>query len=152
MNKFVKLTAVAAMLALPSAAAAKAKCVWEEDLGEYVDNPDSCYRNGKRHGRWELRWADGEGRTGPYVNGKRHGRWELRHANGGGATGPFVKGIRHGRWEVRYANGMVATGPYVNGIRHGRWEERTPGGKAVQCETYKNGVLDKDSFTPGACE
>ena len=87
---------------------------------------------GKRHGRWVLRWADGDVDEGPYVEGKRHGRWVLRWASGTVDEGPYVEGERHGRWVTRYASGDVYEGPYVEGKQHGQWVWRLVNGNVEE--------------------
>ena len=83
-------------------------------IGSYVD--------GKKHGRWQYRWASGREDTGSYVNGKEHGRWQYRWADGSVDTGPYVNGKKHGEWveEDEYDRD---TGSYVNGKKHGQWKE-----------------------------
>ena len=66
--------------------------------------------NGKKQGRWVLRYAEGDVHEGPYetasgtasgscamwtgastdVDGKMHGQWKR--------TRPYLGGKRHGRW------------------------------------------------------
>ena len=93
----------------------KSQCIWTEGEGDHPDNPDSCYRNGKRHGPWELRYADGRVETGPYVNGERHGRWKWRFVDGTVVTGPFANNKQHGRWKWRWASGTVEYITFENG-------------------------------------
>ena len=109
------LVKVAVVASLLLAAPAFAVCKWEVGLGDYVDNPDSCYRNGERHGRWEERWSDGTVWVGSFVKGKKHGRWELRWSDGTVHAGPFVNGLHHGQWEWRYADGAVDCATYEKG-------------------------------------
>ena len=77
-------------------------------------------QKGIMHGKWVER--DG-GRTaeGPYVNGKRHGHWATRYANGGGEEGPYVNGKKHGLWVDHHASGYKDKGEYIDGKREGRW-------------------------------
>ena len=87
-------------------------CVIEKDgvvkEGRFVD--------GKRHGRWVLRWADGGVQEGEYVDGKKHGDWVFRYANGGVREGPFVDGKIHGKWVWRSADGVeLLESCYENG-------------------------------------
>ena len=112
------------------------------DTGEYV--------NGKRRGRWVLRFPKGRMWEGPYVDGKMHGRWVFRgpegrmwevlyvdgkrHGRYVGRTsdgnvygGLYVDGKRHGQWVIRYSRRHVQEGIYVDGKRHGRWVERFRG-------------------------
>ena len=84
--------------------------------------------DGKRHGNWVLRTADGDVIEGPYVDDKRHGHWVLRTADGGVHEGPYVDGKQHGHWVLRTADGDVSEGPYVDGKRHGNWVLRTADG------------------------
>ena len=119
------------------------------------------YVNGKRHGHWVLRFADGNVHEGPFVDGKKNGHWVIRLANGnvyegpfmdgkqhghwvyrpadgGVQEGPFVGGKRHGPWVLRFADGDVQEGPYVNGEKHGQWVVRSPDG-TVKNLTYEKG-------------
>ena len=95
-------------------------------------------RDGKEHGRWVLRLADGGVQEGPYVDGKMHGRWVLRLADGGVQEGPFVDGKKHGRWVLRLADGGVQEGPYVDGKKHGPWVLR-----------WSDGEVDQGPFVDG---
>ena len=38
--------------------------------------------DGKRHGRWVWRFADGDVAEGAYVDGKQHGHWVMRGSDG----------------------------------------------------------------------
>lgn len=51
-------------------------------------------RNGKRHGQWVEREADGDVWEGPYVDGKRHGRWVFRSKYGRSLSEEYVNGER----------------------------------------------------------
>ena len=59
----------------------KPKCIWREGGGNHPNNPDACYRNGKKHGLWEIRYASDSVGTGQFVDDKKHGRWEIRLAD-----------------------------------------------------------------------
>ena len=106
--------------------------------GEDVATSTGQIRQGKYHGRWVVRGANGNVGEGPYVDGKRHGRWVWRYANGQVDEGPVVDGKRHGRWVVRGANGNVGEGPYVDGKEEGHWVWR-----------YANGQVDEGPVVDG---
>ena len=93
--------------------------VWGENKN--VSTATGLLQNGKQHGRWVLRRADGRVDEGPYVDGQQHGHWVVRTANGSVIEGPYVDGQQHGHWVTRNANGGVAEGPYVDGQQHGHW-------------------------------
>jgi len=93
--------------------------------------------DGKRHGDWVLRFADGDVWKGPYVDGKRHGDWVLRFADGDVWKGPYVDGKKHGNWVERYANGNSDEGPYVDGKRHGKFIGRGSDGSSTE-QTFVN--------------
>ena len=97
-------------------------------------------QQGKRHGRWVQRDADGGVAEVPYVDGKRHGRWVQRDADGGVSEGPYVDGKEHGRWVLRHASGAVFEGPFVDGKQHGRWVWRDADGEVMLVTDYVNGV------------
>ena len=97
---------------------------------------------GKMNGRWVLRFASGNVQEGPYVDDKKNGRWVLRLADGGVQEGPYVNGKANGRWVLRFADGDVQEGPFVNGKRNGRWVERFADGNVFEgpyVDDKKNG-------------
>ena len=103
------------------------------------------YVDGKRHGQWKLLWSDGTMQTGPYVDGKRHGQWEYRYSDGGrGGTGPYVDGKTHGQWEYWYSDGRVGTGSHVDGKKHGLWETRDKDGNK-ECIEFSNNEQVRDT-------
>ena len=89
--------------------------------GDDENDHTGMLREGKHHGLWVLRSADGDVQEGPTVDGKRHGHWVERYANGNVLEGPYVAGKRHGHWVFRSADGGVQEGPYVDGKKNGRW-------------------------------
>ena len=95
------------------------KWVWED--GEKTSESTGSLTDGKRHGQWVNRFADGLVDEGPYVDGKRHGRWVILDVDGDVGEGPYVDGKKHGQWLLRLASGDVEEGPYVDGKRHGQW-------------------------------
>ena len=67
--------------------------------------------------------------TGRLENGKKHGRWVERYANGRVEEGPYVDGRRQGRWVWRDADGTVWEGRYWDGKKDGNWVIRNPDGQ-----------------------
>ena len=61
-------------------------------------------REGKHHGPWTLRFANGTVQEGPMVDGKKHGRWVVRSPNGRTQTLNFVNDV-----EQTAAEGSVGT-------------------------------------------
>ena len=49
------------------------------------------------------------------VEGKYHGDWDFRYADGTVAEGPFVVGKRHGRCVWRFTDGTVEETNYIEG-------------------------------------
>ena len=111
---------------------------WVSGEDKQVSTSTGFLQDGKRHGPWVVREADGIVGEGPYVNGKMHGSWVVRLANGTVEEGPIVNGKRHGLWVGRLANGNVGEGPYVNGEPHGPWVFRNADG-TVEEGPYVNG-------------
>ena len=85
-------------------------------------------QNGKPHGQWVERFADGDVFEGPYVDGKPHGQWVLRSADGDVFEGPVVDGKPHGQWVIRFLDGDVFEGPVVDSKKHGQWVKRDSDG------------------------
>ena len=98
---------------------------WDEDQ-ETVETTGRL-RNGKRHGRWIMHWADGGVSEGKFAKGRRHGRWMERWTNGTVGEGRYVKGQRHGRWVIRDGYGTTHEGSYREGKQHGKWVARRHG-------------------------
>ena len=65
--------------------------------------------------------ASEESEEGPYADGKRHGRWTVRYSKPDGFgwvdQGTFVHGRKHGNWIKRYYNGESHTVTFVDGKR-----------------------------------
>ena len=93
--------------------------------GDVYEGP---YMDGKKNGQWVERFANGNVGEGPYVDGKEHGHWVLRTAEGHVLEGSLVDGEKNGHWVERLANGYVYVGPYMNGQRHGQWVLRNANG------------------------
>jgi len=51
---------------------------------------------------------------GHFVDGKKHGRWVVRDADGSVEEGPMVDNERHGNWVYRSADGYVTKTFYEN--------------------------------------
>jgi len=90
----------------------------------YAGVEEGPVRNGKMHGNWIARDADGGVREGPFVSGKRNGQWVFRSPDGSVYEGPMVNDKMNGHWVEQYADGSVWEGPYVDEKRHGQWVER----------------------------
>ena len=99
--------------------------VWRYANGIVDEGP---YVDGRKHGHWVERPADGTVAEGPYMDGKEHGHWVARSADGTVAEGPVVDGLRQGHWVWRFADGTVDEGPYVDGRMHGHWVKRFANG------------------------
>lgn len=84
---------------------ATAMCTWYEKQGDIPDNPAECYRNGKRHGRWALCYANDDIHIGDFLDGEKHGRWNLFLCNGTQLVGSFEHGKRCGEWVLFYPRG-----------------------------------------------
>jgi len=102
------------------------------DGREAITKKTGSFVDGKRHGDWVERWANGTVLEGPYVDGKRHGDWVWRFADGGVWEGPYVDGKMHGDWVERFADGSVWEGPYRDGERHGDWVEQFASGAVFE--------------------
>ena len=135
---------------------------WVWDRGQETIEATGFLQDGKRHGDWALRYADGRVQEGPYVDGKRHGNWVARFPNGevregpvldGQVTGdwvfrfpdgrlaegPVVDNKQQGDWVIRYSDGDVWEGPYLDGKRHGDWIIRDKKGRVWGGGSYEEG-------------
>ncbi len=123
----------------------------EDKLLDSPDNPPTCYKDGKRHGQWELNEADTYNRwvsTGLMVDGKRQGLWKEWDSGSNPKyvhTGTYVDGKKHGLWENRYlrhGDEVVSTGTYVDGKKHGEWDELWHG--ITRTTLYEHGERKED--------
>ncbi len=106
---------------------------YTDDDGNPASTSDTGeLRDGKRHGHWTRRWADGTVGEGPYVDGRMNGHWTERLADGSVYEGPNVDSKRHGHWVIRRASGAVEEGPYVDDKKHGHWTLRSAYGSVYE--------------------
>ena len=121
------------------------KLKWVYDGGEKTSESTGSLTDGKMHGQWVTRYAEGDVLEGPYVEGKMHGQWVWRLADGGVREGPYVGGKRHGQWVLRLASGNVEEGPYVDGKMHGQWVWRYPDGTIQHVTVEDDEVVRRSS-------
>lgn len=96
--------------------------------------------NGRASGRgkrvWRFRdggvWKSSSG-EGELRDGKEHGHWILRRANGTVSEGAYVTGKRSGHWVYRIADGKIWEGSIVDGKLQGLWVRHGEGEPAQQC-------------------
>ena len=129
----------------------------DEDEGPYVDGKregkwtlrwrnedvgEAWYVNGKRHGRYVTRYPDGSGEEGMYVDGERHGRWIGYTGNKEPGGGVYEHGTKQGEWVDHIGEYKTIRGPYVDGEKHGEWVERweSPDQLTVERGPYVNGT------------
>jgi len=86
---------------------------------------EGSYVDGKPHGHWVVREADGGVHEGPMVDGEPHGHWVLRPAMGWVERGPMVNGKKHGHWVFHFDSGVVGEVTYVDGKMQDDWVQRT---------------------------
>ncbi len=118
--------------------------VWDESPGtqETYTWSGKCKAgkvNGYGQGTWK--YDEEQQEVGTYADGKMHGEWEIRLADGFVGKGPFVNGEMHGKWETRSPDGFVLKGPFVNGEKHGEWEGLRLDGSSRVIITFRNDVL-----------
>ena len=121
--------------------------IWNIDLqvNETATWSATC-AGGLAEGTGEITWVSGSDRgnrttaTGQLQQGKRHGQWVLRFANGTVEEGPMVANKKNGRWVVRFPSGRMGEGPFVDDKKHGQWVIRQRSGN-VYNSTYVNGEL-----------
>jgi len=95
---------------------------------------------GRKQGYWVEEYLFGDVREGPYVDGKRHGHWVWRGADGEVMTERnYVDGVEQGRMVVRYPDGTVRERNYVDDVLQGRGVTWHPDGR-VKHVTFRNGV------------
>ena len=78
------------------------------------------FREGVKHGRGRLEFADGGYYEGPFVDDEIQGEGERVWADGRSYAGGFELGEMHGEGVYRLANGSVYEGPMRHNAREGR--------------------------------
>ena len=111
---------------------------WVYEGGKKTGESTGSLTDGKRHGQWIIREADGGVQEGHFVEGKRHGQWIIREADRDVLEGPYVEDKQHGRWVYRFTNGQVEEGLLVDGKKHGQWVIREADGD-IRYVTYEDG-------------
>lgn len=121
----------------------KGTLVWASGGKKEVLTMEGPYVDGKPHGPWIIRLADGRVLEGSLDGRVKQGSWVMRWADGSVMEGPYVDDKRHGRWTARRPDGSVEEGPYVDNMRHGRWTLRggLGGLGAISERTYVNGEI-----------
>ena len=119
--------------------------VWTNKDGKWHEWTGTA-SNGKRDGRWALRWFDGGSGEGYFVDDKIHGHWVERWADGGGAEGAYVHGEERSPWIYRWADGSRYEGDVMDGQRHGRGTYTYADGDAKTCQWRDGKSID------GTCE
>ena len=64
-----------------------------------------CDDTMRASGRGTLDWGNGNAGEGPFVDGKLHGHWVVRLADGIVQEGSYLDGKLHGRWRVQLTDG-----------------------------------------------
>lgn len=132
-----------------------------------LSNPAVTYiglwENGMRHGKGELKYADGAGYIGDWENDKKtgigkmtyrdhsyyDGTWEddkysgqgkMRFSNGEIYIGSWADGLRDGYGKIRYLDGTIYRGYWKNGKRHGKGKLKYPNGVVYTGEWMENKV------------
>ena len=78
-------------------------------------------RNGKRHGKGKMTYAndefiDNEVYDGEWKNGKKHGKGKMIYENGDVYDGEWEGGQRQGKGILKFVNGDVYIGEFENGV------------------------------------
>ena len=111
------------------------------DCGKEEATETGYLQDGKQHGHWVTRDADGNVAEGPFVEGKMHGQWVFRWSDGTvWQEGFYVDGKQHGRWVIYDADGSLSEGSYMEGKMHGDWVWNSATG-SVRKWTYMNGEI-----------
>jgi len=100
----------------------RGKGSWGDDewsANELTEWYDGDLLNGKRHGKGEMRWANGDYYDGEWQNGKRHGKGEMLWASGEMYDGQWLNDKRHGKGVLSFA-GEYYNGDWINDMKYGK--------------------------------
>ena len=78
------------------------------------------YKDGKRHGKGTMTFADGHIYEGDFQDDKRHGKGTMTLANGRIYEGDFQDDKMHGKGTMTGADGHIYEGDYKDDKRHGK--------------------------------
>ena len=98
-----------------------------------LDNPDCGKYNGemkdgKRHGKGEMKFANGGIYNGDWKDGKIDGKGEMKFHSGAIYNGDWKDNEKDGKGEMKYANGDIYNGDLKNNKRHGKGEMKYANG------------------------
>ncbi len=77
-----------------------------------------------------------------YKNGIRHGPFEISDSLGVLTKGTFIFGKKNDIWMFRKENGTILSGGYTDDLENGVWKTILPGNKVINETEYKGGQRD----------
>jgi len=120
------------------------RVVVDETTGAVVER--TGWRGFRRHGLWELNYADGSPKVrGRFEEGRRTGEWTWYHPGGiPHRRGRFQDTLAVGPWTEWHPNGTKsAEGHYEGGDRHGSWQAWDTDGHPAATAQWDAGTLVK---------
>jgi hypothetical protein len=91
-----------------------------DSLGTYITAKGDVFhgqwKNNLKHGKFKIKYQNGESYVGDYRNNKKHGRGVYVYANTESYTGEYRDGKKHGQGIYRFKNGTE---------KRGLWSEDT---------------------------
>jgi hypothetical protein len=104
-------------------------------------------KDGKRHGKGKMDFANGDKYIGDWFDGNRTGQGVYIHANGDRYEGQFKDDKKHGKGKLDFANGDKYTGDRVDGNRTGRGVLTWPDGDRYEGEWKDGNQTGQGVFT-----
>lgn len=135
------------------------KYIYKKSSTGYFQIGVERYREGKKHGEWEITF-DKEGyvprtETINYRKGKKHGEHIIRNIKGENNyinwNESFLTVYQNGKKDGSYIrrnsnNKILESGEYKDGKKHGEWILFSGGGKVQQRLFYKNGKKNGNCY------
>ncbi|HLP14459.1 MAG TPA: hypothetical protein VK177_21190 [Flavobacteriales bacterium] len=98
------------------------------------------FKDGKRHGKATMKWADGNVYTGAYEDDKRSGFGKMTYSGGGSYEGEWKNNLMHGEGTITWSRGDVHKGTFVEDKMHGYGEAEYFDGR------IRKGTWENDEF------
>ena len=100
------------------------------------------YKDDKKNGYGEFKWATGNTYKGNYLDDERHGFGTMAWIDGSQYEGEWVRGIQHGWGKMSFPGGVVKEGWFENNV----FKEKKPDSVTSQSKgTRKRSGMLSDS-------
>ena len=103
------------------------------------------FKNGKLHGKGELKFNSGNSFEGEFVDGEKNGKGIFKWKSGASYEGDYIDGKKNGKGIYRYRNGDVYEGQFVDDKKNGKGIFKWVSGASYEGD-WKNDYQEGDGI------